>query len=48
MRFGHVSSIDLSMEVVGLENEDDDELVDAFDIKAMANLIGRPLTDGQF
>ena len=48
MRFGHVSSIDLSMEVVGLENEYDDELVDDFDIKTMANLIGRPLTDGQF
>ena len=48
MRFGHVSSIDLSMADVGLENEDDDELVDDFDIKTMANLIGRPLTDGQF
>jgi hypothetical protein len=31
-----------------LENEDDDELVDDFDIKTMANLIGRPLTDGRF
>ena len=48
MHFGHVSSIDLSMAVVGLENEDDDDLVDDFDIKTMANLIGRPLTDGQF
>ena len=48
MCFGHVSSIDLSMEVVGLENEDDDEFIDDFDIKTMANLIGRPLTDGQF
>ena len=36
------------MEVVGLENEDDDELVDDFDIKSMANLIGRPLTNGRF
>jgi hypothetical protein len=36
------------MEVVGLENEDDDKLVDDFDIKTMANLIGRLLTDGCF
>jgi hypothetical protein len=48
MHFGRVSLIDLSMEVIGLENEDDDELVDDFDIKTMANLIGRPLTDGHF
>ncbi len=48
MRFGHVFSIDLSMEVVGLENEDHDELVDDFDIETMANMIGRLLTDGQF
>ena len=36
------------MELVGLENEDDDDLVDNFDIKTLANLIVRPLTDGFF
>ena len=29
-------------------DDDDDGVVDDFDIKTMANLIGRPLTDGRF
>ena len=47
-RFGHVSSIDLSIDIAGTTNDDDDDLVDDFDIKTMANLIGRPLTNGHF
>ena len=39
MRFGHVSAFD---------DINDDDIVDDFDIKTMANLIGRPLTDGHF
>ncbi len=30
------------------DDDDDNAMVDNFDIKTMANLIGRPLTDGQF
>ncbi len=43
-----MSSIDVSMEQVGLANEEDNNLVDDFDIKTMATLIGRPLTNGCF
>jgi hypothetical protein len=41
-------SCGLNLELVGLENDDDEDLVDDFDIKTMANLIGRPITDGRF
>jgi hypothetical protein len=41
-----MSSIDLSIELVGLENEDNEDVVDDFVIKTMENLIGRPLIDG--
>ena len=32
----------------GFGDDDDDGVMDDFDIKTMANLIGRPLTDGRF
>jgi hypothetical protein len=34
--------------VAGFADEDDDGIVDDIDIKTLANLIGRPLTDGRF
>ena len=34
--------------VAGFGDDDDEGVVDDFDIKTMANLIGRPLTDGRF
>ena len=34
--------------IAAFADEDDDGMVDDFDIKMMANLIGRPLTDGRF
>ena len=34
--------------VAGFADGDDDGIVDDFDIKTMANLIERPLTDGRF
>ena len=34
--------------IAGSFNEDKDEVVDDFDIRTMANLIGKPLIDGRF
>ncbi len=34
--------------VAGFADDNNDGIVDDFDIKIMANLIGRPLTDGRF
>ena len=34
--------------VAGFADDNDDGIVDDFDIKTMTNLIGRPLTDGRF
>ena len=48
MRFGHVASLDLTIDLVGMDIEDEDDFADDFDIKTMVNLIGRPLTDGRF
>ena len=42
-RYGHAKVVD----EVGFD-EDGDEIIDDFDIKCMANLIGKPLSDGQF
>ena len=41
-RYGHAKVVD----EVGFD-EDGDEIIDDFDIKCMANLIGKPLSDGQ-
>ena len=43
-----MASLDLTIDLVGMDNEDDHDFVDDFDIKMMANLIERPLTDGCF
>lgn len=48
IHFGHLSSIDLSMELVGLANEDNNNLVDDINVEPMANLICMPLTYGCF
>ena len=34
--------------IAAFADEDEDGMVDYFDIEMMENLIGRPLTDGQF
>jgi hypothetical protein len=34
--------------VAGFADDGNDGILDDFDIKTMANLIGRPLTDGKF
>jgi len=41
--YGHVETI----QHIGF-GEDDEEVVDDFDIKTLANWIGKPLADGQF
>ena len=44
MCFGHVSAIYFE----GFDDNNDDDIVDDFNIKTIANFIGRPLTDGRF